>query len=57
MRLNRSTSIAITPSGPFAKMLANFTSQRTSSQMYDVRFVTRVENVSSSADMKMINSA
>ena len=31
VRLRRSTSIAITPSGPFAKMLANFTSQRTSS--------------------------
>jgi hypothetical protein len=57
VRLNRSTSMAMMPSGPFAKMLANFTSQLTSSHRYDVRVVTRVENVSSSAEMKTINSA
>ena len=40
MRLSRSTSIAITPSGPCAKMLANFTSQRTSSHTYELRVET-----------------
>ena len=38
-------------------MLANFTSQRSSSHTYDDRIDTRVENVSSSALMKIMNSA